>query len=261
MEIVAFSEWWPMAGFVKMHSDSSWRGAENYRVHTFKILGFLRGRKCKRGAHASSEKGSQSSVAIHGQKKKIQVGMIQLHVSLFTLSRKKGFVWFRVLMRWDKENQDMSRDIKNELLYQTSLECTRCPWMHVNVWRLIVHNKRMYSHLYRGVGRICFLMKKAPPFSSFSLHTVLLASTYTCQKYASVADGRYIYTYIYVHSYIQYILLGSTADIWKGGSHRQWWQVWQRYQNMWGNEDETGIFRTPSRGARWTSARQRDETW
>lgn len=59
-----------MAGFVKMHSDSSWRGAENYSLHTFKILGFLRGRKCKRGAHASSEKGSQSSVAIHGQKKK-----------------------------------------------------------------------------------------------------------------------------------------------------------------------------------------------
>lgn len=194
------------------------------------------------------------------KREKIQVGIIQLHVSLFT-EQKKGFVWFRVLMRWDKENQDMSRDIKNELLYQTSLECTRCPWMHVNVWRLIIHNKRMYSHLYRGVGLICFLMKKAPPF-------FIVFTTYSTtgldvhlSKHASVADGRYIYTYIYVHSYIQYILLGSTADMWEGGSHRQWWQMGQRYQNMWGN-DERGIFRTASRGAHcWTSARQRDETW
>lgn len=110
--------------------------------------------------------------------------------------QKKGFVWFRVLMRWDKENQDMSRDIKNELLYQTSLECTRCPWMHVNVWRLIIHNKRMYSHLYRGVGLICFLMKKAPPF-------FIVFTTYSTtgldvhlSKHASVADGIYIYIYI-----------------------------------------------------------------
>lgn len=28
--------------------------------------------------------------------------------------RKKGFVWFRGLMRWDKENQDMSQDIRKK---------------------------------------------------------------------------------------------------------------------------------------------------
>lgn len=46
-------------------------------------------------------------------KYKNQVG-IQLHLSPFTPIRKKGFVWFRGLMRWDKENQDMSQDISKK---------------------------------------------------------------------------------------------------------------------------------------------------
>lgn len=28
--------------------------------------------------------------------------------------QKKGFVWFRGFMRWDKENQDMSQDIRKK---------------------------------------------------------------------------------------------------------------------------------------------------
>lgn len=44
------------------------------------------------------------------EEKKNQVG-IQLQVSLTTPIRKseKGFVWFRELIGWDMENQDMSQ--------------------------------------------------------------------------------------------------------------------------------------------------------
>lgn len=115
--------------------------------------------------------------------------------------QKKGFVWFRVLMRRDKGNQDMSRK-QEQYVRETDPGSTGCLWMHLYT---PLHNKRMYSHLYRGVGLYPCSHKEGTSFSI--VNYILLASMHTWQVHKG--SRRYIYihiytVYIYTHTYSTY---------------------------------------------------------
>lgn len=118
------------------------------------------------------------------RRKKIRWGSFSSTCPSSLLSRKKALCGSECSWDGTRKTRICLEIIKKKMNYyiKQAFECTSCPWMHVNVWCLIIRNKRTYSHLYRGVSLISFLIKKAPPFPSFSLHTVLLASTYTCQS-------------------------------------------------------------------------------
>lgn len=180
-----------MAGFFKMHSDSSWRGAENYRVHTFKILGVLWGKMqtwypC---FIRKNERVNHQFQSMDKKKKEDSGGFRSaLSVPLHSV-QKKGFVWFRVLMRRDKGNQDMSRK-QEQYVRETDPRSTGCLCMHLYT---SLHNKRMYPHLYRGVGLYLFSHKEGTSFSI--VNYILLASMHTWQVHKG--SRQYMYTHTY----------------------------------------------------------------
>lgn len=156
---------------------------------------------------------SRSSVTVHGEKKKKQDSggfRSALSVPLHSV-QKKGFVWFRVLMRWDKGNQDMSRK-QEQYVRETDPGSTGCLWMHLYT---SLHNKRMYSHLYRGVGLYLFSHKEGTSFSI--INYILLASMHTWQVHKG--SRRYVYIYTLIHTVHT---VRSTADILKGGRGTEW---------------------------------------
>lgn len=143
LEIVAFSGSWLMAGFFKMHSDSSWRGAENYRVHTFKILGVLWGKmQTWYPCFIWKKWKSQSSITVHGQKKKkIQVGFVQLYLSLFTLCRKKALCGSEC--SWDGTRETRicleNKNSTSEKQTQEALGACECICTHLYIIKECIH--------------------------------------------------------------------------------------------------------------------------
>lgn len=151
---------------------------------------------------------------------KFQVGFYQLYLSLFTLCAVKGFMWFRVLMTKTRGNwnPDMSR---KRTVHQRNRPGDHLQ-MHLYTF---LHRKRMYSHLYRGVG-LCLLSQEGTSFSI--TNWILLALMHVC-----------ICTLIHtVHT-----LLGAQQTSWGGGRGTEWtlgqcrfWQI--KSHKICGNEFE-----------------------
>lgn len=89
--------------------------------------------------------------------------------------------------------------------YMREKQAAACLWMHLYTF---IHWKRMYLHLYRGVGPVCSHEKKAPPFSTVISTTGLNAHLASAHVYIF-----YINTHPYIHKYSTHTVR-STADDW-----------------------------------------------
>lgn len=127
-------------------------------------------------------------------------GFHQFYLSLFTLCAVKGVVWFRVLMTTMRETEtQICLVIKT--VHQRNR--SRDSWMPVNALYTFLDRKRIYSHLYRGVGLRLLPQQEVTSFTT--INCILLALMHTWQVHMCIECTL-------IRTYIQYIHCWVTAD-------------------------------------------------
>lgn len=155
----------------------------------------------------------------NGYRAKIQVGLHQLYLSLFTLCAVKGFVWFRVLMTRTRETE-MQICLGKRTVRQRNRPRDR--WVPANA----------FIHIFTQKKNVFTPVQRSRPTSAFTgrRHLLFHHLLYTTGLNAHLASA-HVYIYTLIHTYSTYTV-GSTANNLRGGRGTEWdarqcrlWQV------------------------------------